>query len=192
MTDSAEPDRFKIGDATSYVRMSYRVRISDGPVLKGAHEPAIMDFVTGYLQVIPGLEKRLLGHGAGDRLSFTVPPEEAFGLRREDLVIEKPKTDFHFPPGVEPYPGMELPLVASGPNAPDMVMIRELKDDSIVVDLNHPLAGAALEYDLVVVEARPARPTDICSEWDSRNTGESCGGPAPEIILGQAPEPPAD
>jgi FKBP-type peptidyl-prolyl cis-trans isomerase 2 len=188
MTDDPRRYRFKIGDATSYVKISYRVKIADGPVLKGSSEPAIMDFVTGYLQVIPGLEKRLLGHSTGDRLSFTVPPEEAFGARRDDLVIEKPRADFYFPEGVKPYPGMELPLVAAKPNAPDTVMILELKDDTIVVDLNHPLAGASLDYDLVVVEARPAGPNDICSEWGSQNTeGLGCSS-APAVVLGQDPD----
>ena len=188
MTDNSGRDRFKIGDTASYVKISYRVKIADGPVLKGSNEPAIMDFVTGYLQVIPGLEKRLLGHSKCDSLSFCVPPEEAFGVRQEDLVIEKSRADFYFPKGVKPYPGMELPLVATGSDAPDTVTIRELKDDTIIIDLNHPLAGAALEYDLVVVEARPAALSDICSEWEQRDTeGAGCGS-APAIVLGRPPD----
>ena len=189
MNDDAQYAPFKIGDTASYVKISYRVKIADGPVLKGAGEPAVMDFVTGYRQVVPGLEHRLIGHRAGERLSFTVPPQEAFGPRQEDLVIEKPRTEFHFPPGVEPYPGMEIPLVSGSPNAPDTVVIRELKGDTIIIDLNHPLAGAALEYDLAVIEARPASPADVCSEWDAgRTEGAGCYS-APHIVLGEAPDP---
>ncbi|MEW6350774.1 MAG: FKBP-type peptidyl-prolyl cis-trans isomerase [Thermodesulfobacteriota bacterium] len=179
---------YEIEPAQSYVRISYTVKIADGPVLKGAGEPAEMDFVTGFRQVVPGLERRLVGKAAGMRLAFTVPAEEAFGTRNEELVIEKRAADFHFPPHIKPYPGMEIPLVAPGTAVPETVAIKEVRAESIVIDLNHPLAGAALEYDLHIVEARPASEQDICSEWQeapcSESCGDSCGGRPHEIVLG--------
>ncbi len=184
----ASVTQYEIKPSRSYVRIIYTVKIADGPVLKGALEPAEMDFVTGYAQVVPGLERRLIGKEPGMRLAFTVPPEEAFGPRNEDLVIEKNAADFHFPPHIKPYPGMEIPLLASSSAAPETVAIKEVRDESIVIDLNHPLAGAALEYDLRIVEARPASEQDICSEWQdascSESCGDSCGGKPHEIVLG--------
>jgi FKBP-type peptidyl-prolyl cis-trans isomerase 2 len=174
MTDGAVPQTYKIADRSGYVKIGYTVRVVDGPVLKGAGEREVMDFVTGYRHVVPGLERRLVGRCAGEKLSFTVPADEAFGQRQEELVIEKSKADFHFPSGFEPYPGMELPLVTRGSDAPDTVMIREVRQDSIVIDLNHPLAGLALQYDLEIMEARPARSTDVCSEWEEQGTEGNC------------------
>jgi FKBP-type peptidyl-prolyl cis-trans isomerase SlyD len=69
---------------------------------------------------------------------------------------------------------MELPLVTRGSEAPDTVMIREVRQDSIVIDLNHPLAGLALQYDLEIIEARPARSTDVCSEWEEQGAEGNC------------------
>jgi len=184
MTDDFTPGQFRITETGSYVKIGYRVRVMDGRVLKGAAKPEIMDFVTGYLHVIPGLEKRLIGHCRGESLSFTIPPEEAFGARRADLVIEKSKADFHFPNRLEPYPGMEIPLVSGSENAPDTVIIREVKEKSIVIDLNHPLAGAALRYDLQILEARAAKPTEVCSEWESRSDGCASCPSVPEIVIG--------
>ena len=185
MNDDAGARGPEVFEKSCYVKIRYSVRVVDGPVLKGAPEPEIMDFVTGYLHVIPGLEKRLMGRRVGEKLSFVVPPEEAFGVRRKELVIEKAKADFHFPEGFEPYPGMELPLVAASENAPDTVLIREIKEDTIVVDLNHPLSGTALQYELEILEARPAESSEVCSHWDQSEAGPmGCSG-APEIVLGE-------
>jgi len=189
MNEMSEGDSYKIAEYKCYVKIKYTVRIPDGPVLKGGATPEVMDFVTGFRHVVPGLEKRLLGHMRGERLSFVVPPEEAFGIRRPEMLIEKDRSEFHFPPGVEPYPGMELPIVTRDDNAPDTVMIREVKESAVVVDLNHPLAGAPLEYDLEIVEARPARETDVCAEWEQPDDGQPPCQAVQQIVLGEG-EPP--
>ncbi len=182
MPEMAAPD--KIEAKGSYVKIKYRVRIPNGRILKGAAEPELMDFITGYAQVVPGLEKRLTGHVLGEKLQFTVPPEEAFGERHPELVIEKSKKDFHFPPPYAPFVGMELPMVTEG-WGPDTVIITEIKDETIVIDGNHPLSGAQLQYDLEIVEARPAKPTEICAEWDGVSEQSSCSSGLCEVVLGQ-------
>jgi FKBP-type peptidyl-prolyl cis-trans isomerase SlyD len=186
MSDSDGQPEFMVADTSSYVKLRYRVRVLDGPVLKGAGELEEMDFVTGYRHVIPGLEKRLIGHKCGDKLSFTVPAEEAFGVRHDELVMEKSKKDFHFPQGMEPYPGMQLPLITPGGDAPDTALIREVRDETIVIDCNHPLSGLPLMYDLEIVEARPANEKDVCGEWEESPVSDTCGGCSPhEVVLGQ-------
>lgn len=185
MTDAGIPQSYQIAESKCYAKIRYQVRVAGGRVLKGALEPEVMDFITGYAQVVPGLEKRLIGHSVGERLSFSVPAEEAFGARHQELVFAKPRSDFHFPEGMSPMPGMEIPLLSEHPDAPDTVLIREVHENDIVVDLNHPLAGADLEYDLEIVEARPARSTDICSEWEESATDSCCSSHAPVIVLGE-------
>jgi FKBP-type peptidyl-prolyl cis-trans isomerase 2 len=185
MTDAAAPQSYTVAESRCYTKIRYRVRVAGGPVLKGAEEPETMDFVTGYGHVVPGLEKRLIGHGVGEKLSFTVPPEEAFGPRHQELVFEKPQSEFHFPAGMTPVPGMVIPLVSEHPNAPDTVMIREVREGTIVVDCNHPLSGAALEYNLEIVEARPATSNDVCAEWDEPSNDGCCSQHVPVITLGE-------
>jgi FKBP-type peptidyl-prolyl cis-trans isomerase SlyD len=184
MTDSPMPGNAAVVDTGSYVQIKYKVRIVDGPLLKGAAEPAIMDFVTGYRQVIPGLEKRLVGHSAGEKLAFTVPPEEAFGPSYPELIFEKNRDEFRFPAGVEPGPGMEIALVSSDPNAPDSVLIKEVLDDKIVIDCNHPFAGKALQYELEIIEARPASEDEICDEWEIKTYEGPCQSDLSSIVLG--------
>lgn len=190
MADEGKDQVFRILDTSSYVKLRYQVRVENGPILKGAETPEVMDFVTGFRQVIPGLEKRLLGHGAGESMSFTVPAEEAFGERRDDFVIVKDKKEFHFPEGFRPFPGMEISVVTNTDEGPDTVIIKEVRENDIVIDFNHPLAGCPLKYTLEIIEARPSKETDVCSEWESEK-GEGCtGGCAPhEVVLGQGPDP---
>ncbi len=185
MTENSESTGEVILGSKYYVKILYRVKIAGGPVLKGGEALETMDFVTGYGHVIPGLEKRLVGHKSGDKLSFVVPPSEGFGERHQELIFEKSKEDFRFPAGFEPYVGMQLPLVCNDPAAPDTVMIKEVKESSIVIDCNHPLAGLPLEYDLEIIEARPARATDICSEWDEKeyDPQSECSSCSPYEIL---------
>jgi FKBP-type peptidyl-prolyl cis-trans isomerase SlyD len=188
---------YKIKDHKSYVKIKYQVRVVDGPILKGAGQPEEMDFVTGYAQVVPGLEKRIIGAGAGESLSFTVAPDEAFGPRIPELVIEKKREEFHFPPGYAPYIGMEIPLVGGG-ESPDTAMIKEIKTDTIVIDVNHPLAGKSLQYHLEIIEARPAGSDDICGEWELESERSSCASgdcssgecsSVCQFVLGKEPSP---
>jgi FKBP-type peptidyl-prolyl cis-trans isomerase SlyD len=133
---------------------------------------------------VPGLESRLIGHRKGEKLSFTVPTEEAFGERREELVIEKSRDEFYFPESFSPHPGMELPLVTRGGEGPDTIRIREVRDDTIVIDLNHSLSGMALQYELEIIEARPATETDVCSEWDAPGEEQVSCTSIQQIVLG--------
>jgi FKBP-type peptidyl-prolyl cis-trans isomerase 2 len=188
MTEGAVSPEMLVQDSGWYVRIKYKVRIVDGPVLKGLNQPELMDFVTGYRQVIPGLEKRLIGHAGGETMSFTVPAEEAFGPRHKELEFEKNKADFHFPVGMTPYAGMELPMISLQDNAPDTVIIKEIRDDTIVIDCNHPLSGKDFYYDLEILEARPARENEVCGEWEQTASPGSCAANLPGIVLGQETE----
>ena len=176
-----------IGPSKWYVQISYQVSVENGPILRGGAEPASLDFVTGFGQVIPGLERRLIGHSPGEKLSFTVPPEEAFGLRIDELVFEKKKSEFHFPAGMQPFPGMEIPVV-TGAEGLETAIISEVRDDTIIIDCNHPLCGKALQYELEIIEARPARDSDVCAEWEEKC--DYCAGACSpyEVVLGKSEE----
>jgi FKBP-type peptidyl-prolyl cis-trans isomerase SlyD len=170
----------------SYVKIKYSVRVANGRVIKGVPEPELMDFVTGFRQVIPGLEDRLRGHSVTQKLSFIVPAEEAFGPRHQELIVEKKKSDFHFPAGMKPFTGMEIPVITGSDCGPDTAIIRAITEETITIDCNHPLAGAALEYNWEIVEARPATATDMCSEWEDEKGESDCACSSPcELVLGR-------
>ncbi len=186
MNSPSASEPYKIQDSGSYVKIRYRVRIVGGPSLKGSPELETMDFVTGYGHVIPGLEKRLVGETNGRKLTFDVPAQEAFGMRDEKMVFLKKIEEFHFPPGVKPFPGMEIPVICNDDEGPGSVTIKDVREDGIVIDFNHALAGFALGYELEIIEARPSRESDVCAEWDKKADDDFQRSCLPhEIVLGE-------
>ncbi|MDA8407460.1 MAG: FKBP-type peptidyl-prolyl cis-trans isomerase [Deltaproteobacteria bacterium] len=186
MNSPSDYEPYKIQDSGSYVKIRYRVRIVDGPSLKGSPELETMDFVTGYGHVIPGLEKRLVGETNGRKLTFDVPAQEAFGMRDEKMVFLKKIEEFHFPPGVKPFPGMEIPVICNDDEGPGSVTIKDVREDGIVIDFNHALAGFALGYELEIIEARHSRESDVCAEWDKKGDDDFQRSCLPhEIVLGE-------
>jgi peptidylprolyl isomerase len=100
-------------------------------------------------ETIPGLEKGLIGMEPGDAKKFTVSPEEAYGPRREELIINVKKGDL--PENLEPSVGKRLQL--RQPDGDFMnVTVADVKGDEVTLDANHPLAGKTLEFDVELVE----------------------------------------
>ena len=87
----------------------------------------------------------------GETKSVTLNPEQAFGDRREDLVLKLPKTDF--PQHITPSVGLQLNMSnASGANL--QVVITEVDEDSVTLDGNHPLAGQTIVFDIELIEIK--------------------------------------
>lgn len=139
------------------VTLHYTLKDNDGTVLDQSDDGSFI-YLHGAMNIIPGLEKALTGKAAGDDLSVGVPPEEAYGVRDENHVQEVPKSMFE--EGAEIQLGMQFH--AQGPGGEMLVVtVAELKDDTVVVDGNHPLAGKALNFDVKVVEVRDASAEEV-------------------------------
>lgn len=110
-------------------------------------------FLTGAGNIVPGLEEALLGKKKGDRFTVDVPPEKAYGLRKEELIQAVPRTSF--PPELELEPGRQLRGRDANGND-KMVVVVEVGDEEVKVDENHPIAGATLHFDVEVVGVREA------------------------------------
>jgi len=154
MTTCPEEDR--IQPKGSYVKIRYRLQTASGEYIRGApgEGMALLDGYTGYGQLLPGLEARLLGRCAGERVRIHVPPEEAFGPYREDLVKEKRYEEF--PQGRAMQQGRWVEARDAKTRAAYGYFVREKDEERVVLDYNHPLAGRELIYDLEVLEVRPA------------------------------------
>jgi FKBP-type peptidyl-prolyl cis-trans isomerase SlyD len=127
-----------------------------------------IEYVHGYGMLVPGLETALFGLVVGDEREVLVPAESAYGEWDKELVMEVERADFPEPEKVEV--GDEL--VAEFPDGGAQAMrVVEVRDDSVVVDANHPLAGMALRYSVKVHLVRPA--TDEEVEKAARELAES-------------------
>ncbi len=139
----------------AFVLVDYVLKDEDGEVLDDSHadggEP--IRYVHGYGMLVPGLEKQLLGLGAGDKKVFVVPAEEAYGTYDDELVLEIDRSEIPNSDGVQE--GDEL--VATDQDGDEAhLRVVEVKKDVVVVDGNHPLAGIALRYEIAVREVRAA------------------------------------
>src|SRR5262249_21535517 len=107
---------------------------------------------------VPGLELALAGMRVGEEKKVVLQPEEGFGERDEELVLEVDRSELPRP--AEVAPGDEL--VAESPEGEEVPLrVVEVKTDSVVVDANHPLAGVPLHYLVKVREIRPATDDEV-------------------------------
>jgi len=111
--------------------------------------------------MISGFEEEMMGAVVGERREFTLEPEKAYGMPTDELVHEFPKEDFSqlFDSGVEINVGMQL--VAQTFQGPAPFIVAEVKEETIVADFNHVLAGKSLKFSVEVVEVRQADPEEL-------------------------------
>ncbi|HEJ83678.1 MAG TPA: peptidylprolyl isomerase [Desulfobacteraceae bacterium] len=158
-------------DNNVYVAIDYRLTLASGEEVDSSPEGRPFGFITGTGQVIPGLENQLMGKTTGNQEKIVVDPEEGYGPVNENLLQEIPKDQF--PADCEVEPGMTFQ--AQGPQGPVMLRIKEVKDDGkVVVDLNHPLAGEQLHFDVKVVEVREPSAEEL-AQLEQQAAGCGCG-----------------
>ncbi len=138
------------------VKITYEGKLTDGEVFDTSEGKEPLEFMFGAGLIIPGLEKGLEGLKIGDKKTINIKPEEAYGPRMEEAKQEVPKSQF--PEDMELKEGMQL--AAQGPQGVIPVVVAEIKEDSVIVDFNHPLAGKDLTFDIEVVEVRDATDDD--------------------------------
>lgn len=157
-----------------FVQLAYRLRLDTGEFIKGSNEqPATLTFIAGYGELLPGLERQLLGLKEGDHRAFVIPAAEAFGPYEPDQVQRFDRK--YFPAGAELRPGQAVIPAHSLLPVDYPFMIKEVKEDSVVVDLNHPLAGKDLYYTVEVMEVRPATPEELEPLQQCRTCQEEIG-----------------
>ncbi len=147
----------------THVILDYELRDDAGELLDAsdAEDGEQIEYVHGYGMLVPGLEAALVGLRQGDEREVVVPAEAGYGERDESLVLQLDKGDL--PQGAEGG-SVEVgdELVAESPEGDEIAMtVVELKDDVVVVDANHPLAGMTLHYQVKVVEVREATADEI-------------------------------
>lgn len=120
----------------------------DGEVVDSSKERGPLTYVHGEGKIIPGLAEELKGMKAGEKANVKVEPKEAYGQENPEALKEIPKSSL--PKDLEPKAGMMLQM--QGPQGqPVPVKVAEVKDQSVVLDLNHPLAGKTLNFDVTIV-----------------------------------------
>ncbi len=120
-----------------------------------AQDPLVYLHGTGSL--IPGLEQVLEGRIAGDKLQVTVKPEDGYGVRDDNMLQNLKKSEF--PKEEEIEIGMRFQV--SSEDGPMVLTVVEIKDEEVIVDANHPLAGVTLHFDVEVGSVREATENEL-------------------------------
>ena len=131
------------------VRIHYTGTLDDGTQFDSSAGRDPLEFALGAGQVIPGFDNAVDGMSVGESKTVTIPAEEAYGDRREQLVQEVSRNAL--PDEIEPAVGMQLQS-QSPEGQVMMLVVTEVAEESITVDANHPLAGQALTFAIELVE----------------------------------------
>ena len=130
------------------VRIHYTGTLNDGTQFDSSAGRDPLEFETGSGMVIPGFDSAVRDMLIGGKKTVTIPAAEAYGEAREEMIGDIPKDQF--PPEMELSVGM--PLQMMGPQGPLGVIIKEIKEDAVTIDDNHPMAGKDLTFELELVE----------------------------------------
>jgi len=135
------------------VRVHYTGTLPDtGEVFDSSEGREALTFLVGHKQMIPGFERELMGKELGDKVEFTLSPEDAYGEHNPDAVQKVPLEMFG---DIKPEVGTTL-MSDMGP-----FRVTEVGDELITVDFNHVLAGKSLTFNVEVVELRDATEEEI-------------------------------
>lgn len=131
------------------VKVHYTGRLPDDTVFDSSEGRNPLEFTIGAGEIIPGFEQAVTGMRPGEEKTATVAADEAYGERREDLLLTLERD--RLPEGMDPEVGERLQLRARG-GEPFDVVVAEVGDEDLTVDANHPLAGQELTFDIRLVE----------------------------------------
>lgn len=131
------------------MRVHYTGKLDDDTVFDTSEGRDPIEFTVGAGEVIPGFEQAVLGMEPGEEKAVEIPADEAYGDRRDDLIVSLERSTL--PDELDPEVGQELQMRdKSGNTFP--VRITEIGEEQVTVDANHPLAGQPLNFDIELVE----------------------------------------
>ena len=141
----------KVAKGGDTVKVHYTGKLEDGTIFDSSRDREPFELTIGSGDAIPGFEKSIVGMAIGDTKTITIPPEEAYGPRRDNLVMTVSKDEF--PPNITPSVGQQLQMKRANGNIVN-VTITDVMQDSVTFDANHPLAGKTLIFEIELVEIK--------------------------------------
>ncbi len=134
------------------VKVHYHGKLTNGNTFDSSEGREPLEFEIGGGMVIAGFDDGVTGMIIGEKKTVSIPADQAYGPKQEEMIMEFPKD--RFPTDMVAEVGQQLNMSnGSGQNFP--VVIVEIKEEIVVLDANHPLAGEELIFDLEMVEIEP-------------------------------------
>jgi len=140
------------------VKVHYHGKLTSGETFDSSEGRQPLEFEVGSGMVIKGFDDGVTGMKVGDKKTINIPAESAYGEKNPDMLIEYPRSQF--PENIELQIGTDL-MMSSASGQQFQVKIAEIKDDVVILDANHPLAGEELIFDIELVEIVGGKPLII-------------------------------
>jgi peptidylprolyl isomerase len=134
------------------VKVHYHGKLRSGETFDSSNGREPLEFTVGSGQVIKGFDDGVKGMKIGDKKTVEINVENAYGEKSPEMIIEFPKTQF--PPDMNPEQGQQL-MMSNGDGQSFPVTVAEVREESVLLDANHPLAGQDLIFDLELVDIVP-------------------------------------
>ncbi len=131
------------------VKVHYKGSFDDGTVFDSSEGKDPLEFELGSGQVIPGFDKNIEGMELNEKKTIKIPSQEAYGERRDELIMDFPKSEF--PNDINPEVGQQLQMQNQEGQVFN-VLVTGVSGESVTLDANHPLAGKNLNFDIELVE----------------------------------------
>ena len=138
------------------VAVDYTLTV-DGKIADRSRPGQPLEFIFGTGMLLPKFEAAIVGKEPGEKVSFTLAPADGYGEIVDDAIVDLPKTIF----------------MVDGQGQRMLGVVKEIGDDTVKMDFNHPMAGKTLNFDVEVISVRDVTPEDLAGKC---SCGEcSCG-----------------
>ena len=164
-------------ETNKVVSLSYELTV-DGDVIETVKADKPMQFIFGTGYLLPKFETHIEGKTAGDAFEFTLAPADAYGEEDTDAIVELPKHIFEVDGKIEDgllTVGNVLPMADANGGRLNGT-ISELRGDVVVMDFNHPLAGATLHFKGAVVAIREATHEELTNGLSGERAASCSSG----------------
>lgn len=156
-----------------FVSVDYKGSLQNGEVFDSSRGRQPLEIQMGAGQLIKGFERELTGMAINEKKTFTLQPEDAYGLKDENLTQSFARSEV--PPEMDPQVGMTVGLYSpEGRQVP--ARITHVDDEKLILDLNHPLAGESLTFEIEVkgISSTPTQAPAACGSGCDCSSGCEC------------------
>ena len=168
------------------VYVDYKLTV-DGAIADQSQPGQPLEFICGMGMLLPKFEAAIMDKEPGESVSFTLEAKDGYGEVMAEAIVELPKSVFMIEGKIAEdilFVGSQVPM-ATADGRPMMGVIKEVKEESVMMDFNHPMAGKTLNFEVKVVEVRDTTPEDLAKFMGGGCSCGDCGGSCGEHECGE-------
>ena len=146
------------------VAVDYTLTV-DGKIADRSRPGQPLEFIFGTGMLLPKFEAAIVGKEPGEKVSFTLAPADGYGEIVDDAIVDLPKTIFMVDGKLAEdilFVGSQIPM-ANAQGQRMLGVVKEIGDDTVKMDFNHPMAGKTLNFDVEVISVRDVTPEDLAN-----------------------------